>query len=84
MEEVKQVIKEPVKVIASFAPKKVAVHYFSWRGKTYRVNSVNLFHIEKDGNKKIYHFAVSAHGNAYQLAFDPVTLEWELKDVVTI
>lgn len=84
MEEVKQEIRQPIKVLASFAPEKLAVHFFSWRGRNYKVSSMNLFHIERDGAKKIYHVAVTAEGNCYQLAFDPVTLTWELRDVISL
>lgn len=82
-QDVKQQIKEPIKVLASFAPQKIQIHFFSWRERTYKVESMNLFHIGKDGDKKLYNFAVSADGNSYQLTFNPVTLEWELEDVVS-
>ena len=78
----KEEVGERVKVLASFSPAKVIIHFFSWRGRTYKVDSMNLFHVEKDAEKKIYSFAVSAVGNSYQLTFDPVSLDWQLKSVV--
>lgn len=75
-------IGDQIKVLASFGPAKVTVHFFSWRGRTYRVDSMNLFHIAKDADRQIYNFAVSSGGNTYQLTFDPVGLDWQLKDVV--
>lgn len=84
MQNVKEHIEEPIKVVASFSPHKFKVHFFSWRDRTYQVESMNLFHIEKDGNKKLYHFAVSAEGNAYDLVYNPVTLDWQLADVVQV
>lgn len=82
MSEVKREIGERVKVLASFTPKKIRIHFFAWRDRTYKVSSVNLFHIAKDGDRKFYHFAVSAAGNSYLLVFDPVTLEWKLAEVI--
>ena len=75
-------IGERVKVLASFAPEKLIVHFFSWRGRTYKVDSMNLFHVERDADRQIYNFAVSAGGNTYQLTFDPVSLDWQLKDIL--
>ncbi len=84
MGEVKTNIEEPVKVIASFSPQKFKVHFFSWRDRTYQVQSMNLFHIARDGNKKLYHFAVTAAGNSYELVYNPVTLDWRLADIVSV
>ncbi|MDP3992601.1 MAG: hypothetical protein Q8Q05_00030 [bacterium] len=110
--EVVQEVGERVKVLASFAGFKLTIHFFSWRGRTYKVDSMNLFHIEKDAQHQIYNFAVSATeggnsersrsstplratlspskgrtaavGNTYQLTFDPITLEWQLKDILAL
>ncbi|MCR4278123.1 MAG: hypothetical protein NUV80_01595 [Candidatus Berkelbacteria bacterium] len=82
--EMVQEVGEKVKVLASFAGFKITIHFFSWRGRTYKVDSMNLFHVEKDAQHQIYNFAVSALGNTYQLTFDPVTLEWQLKDVLSL
>lgn len=95
--ETVQEVGEKVKVLASFAGFKITIHFFSWRGRTYKVDSMNLFHIERDADRQIYNFAVSATeggngersrtaalGNTYQLTFDPTTLEWQLKDVLAL
>lgn len=80
--EAKQKVEEAIRVLASFSEQKIQLHFFNWRDQIFKVDSVNLFHIEKDGDKKRYHFAVSAKGGDYQIAFDPVTLEWRLVDAV--
>ncbi len=72
---------EAIKVLASFAPNKIRIHFFGWRGRVYRVESFNLFHISADETEKLYHFAVSSTGNSYQLAFSPRTLHWRLISV---
>jgi hypothetical protein len=79
---VKQIVGDKIRVLASFAERKIQIHFFHWHDRIYKVETTNLFHIEKDGNAKYYHFAVSSQGNDYQIAFNPVTLEWQLKDVV--
>ena len=84
MGEVTQEVRERVKVLASFTNFKITIHFFSWRDRTYKIDSMNLFHIERYGKRLIYNFAVSSNGNSYQLTFDPITLEWQLKGVVEI
>ncbi|MEK7170721.1 MAG: hypothetical protein AAB774_00225 [Patescibacteria group bacterium] len=81
---VREEVGERIRVLASFGPAKIVIHFFNWRERTYKVDSMNLFHIEKDAQHQIYNFAVSAVGNTYQLTFDPITLEWQLKDVVDV
>jgi len=81
---VKEEIDEPVKVVASFNGAKIKIHFFDWRSRVYQVNSVNLFHIAKDGDRPSYNFSVSAEGNSYQIAFDPYSLSWRLVDIVSL
>ncbi len=83
MIETKEAIGEPVKVIVSFSPGKIRLHFFEWQSRTYRVESMNLFHIAKDADKHLYHFSVSSDGNSYELVFDPTTLTWQLEEVVS-
>ncbi len=82
--EVKQTIGESIKVLASFEPHKIKIHFFSWRGRTYKVQRMNLFHLQRDGLEQRYHFAVSSQENAYQIAFNPKTLAWSLEDIVSL
>lgn len=82
--ETKQLVHEPIKVLASFAENKIAIHFFNWRERIYKVKSVNMFHIEKDGTKKLYHFAVTVEGNSYELVYNPITLEWIVEEVIAI
>jgi hypothetical protein len=81
MSEVQR-IQEPVRVLASFSERKIRIHFFNWRNRIYKISSANLFHIEKDGSAKRYHFAVSTKENDYQLVYDPFTLEWKLDQVI--
>jgi hypothetical protein len=84
MGEVKTEIGEPVQVVVSFAPRKLCIQSFSWEGRSYTVSSINLFHIAKDGDGKLYHFAVTAQDNSYELIFNPFTLDWHLGGIVQV
>lgn len=79
--EIKQSIRESVKVLASFQPKSIRIYFFSWRNRTYKVDSMNMFHISKDADKHFYHFAVSSCDNTYELVFDPSGLSWQLEEI---
>ena len=70
--------------MASFSENAIKIHFFNWRERIYKVEAMNLFHIERDGNTKRYHFAVSVKNNSYQLSYDPITLNWQLEEVVSI
>jgi hypothetical protein len=84
IKEFVQSVNESIRVLASFSENKIKIHYFNWRDRLYKVDSMNLFHIGQDGDKKHYHFAVSASGNSYQIVYDPVTLHWQLEEVVQL
>lgn len=82
--EAVQKVIEPIRVLASFSEAAIRIHFFNWRDRIYKVESANLFHIERDGATKRYHFAVSSSGNDYQIAFNPITLEWQLEETLTL
>ena len=77
-------IQEPIRVIASFNGPKVKLHSFEWRNRIYKVDSVNLFHIEKDADRRLYHFNTSSGGNDYDIVFNPANLSWKLQEVIDI
>ncbi len=79
-----QRLEEPIRVIASFDGPKIRLHSFEWRERIYQVESVNLFHIEKDAKKSLYHFAVTAAGNDYDIVFNPVNLTWQLQEIANV
>lgn len=82
--ETVQKITQPIRVLASFAENSIRIHFFNWNERIYKVESANLFHIERDGATKRYHFAVTSAGNDYQIAFNPITLDWQLEEVVSV
>ncbi|MEX1051829.1 MAG: hypothetical protein WEC83_00360 [Patescibacteria group bacterium] len=77
-------VQEPIRVVASFDGPKVRLHSFEWRERIYQVETVNLFHIEKDAEKSLYHFAVSSEGNDYDIVFNPTNLAWKLQEIVAV
>jgi len=76
-------VGEKIRVLASFSPENIDIHFFAWKDRTYKVESMNLFHVERDSKKKLYNFAVTAKDNSYQLTFDPATLDWQLINVIS-
>jgi len=76
-------LDEPIRVVASFDGPKVRLHSFEWRERIYQVEAVNLFYIERDAKKSLYHFTVTAAGNDYDIVFNPTNLSWKLREVVT-
>ncbi|MDO8593093.1 MAG: hypothetical protein Q7R92_05005 [bacterium] len=74
-------INEPVEVLVKFNQAKVEPAFFKWRGKTYRVEKINLVHKERLGNDKIYYFSVSDEVNFFRLAFSTRDLSWRLEEL---
>lgn len=74
-------INEPVEVLVKFNQTKVEPTFFKWRGKTYRVEKINMVHKERLGNDKIYYFSVSDNANFFRLAFSTADLSWKLEEL---
>jgi len=74
-------INEPVEVLVKFISQKVEPAFFKWRGKTYRIEKINMIHKERDGNDKIYYFSVSDKVNYFRLAFFTRDLSWRIEEL---
>jgi len=74
-------IDEPVEVLVKFDQVKVEPTFFKWRGKTYRIEKINLVHKERQGNDKVYYFSVSDNANFFRLAFFTADLSWRLEEL---
>jgi hypothetical protein len=74
-------LSEPINVWAFFENGKLKPKIFLWRDRQIKIDSINFVHTTKHGLAPAYHFAVSARGNYYQLAFDTVELKWFLEAV---
>lgn len=77
-------INEAIYVTVDFSFPVISVLSFTWNKRTYEVESTNMFHIEKDHDRTLYHFAVSCSANCYELVYNPLTLEWRLETLISI
>jgi hypothetical protein len=84
-------LNEPIQVLVDFRPSarfgsqhgpiKVIPRAFLWKHRRYVINSLNLVHKEKEGDVIMYYFSVSTDTNTYKLAFNNLTLEWNLVEI---
>ena len=74
-------IDEPIEVLVNFNQHRVMPTFFKWRGKTYRIEKLNLVHKERSGNDKIYYFSVSDKVNYFRLAFFTRDLSWRIQEL---
>lgn len=74
-------INESVEVLVRFSGKKVEPTFFRWRGKTYKIEKLNMVHREKRGEDKMYYFSVSDRVNFFRLAFSTLDMSWVLEEL---
>jgi hypothetical protein len=74
-------VNEQIEVQVNFNSRKIMPTFFKWRGKTYRIEKLNLVHKERDGNDKIYYFSVSDKVNYFRLAFFTRDLSWRIQEL---
>jgi hypothetical protein len=74
-------LNEPIEALVRFGAKEVFPTFFKWRGKTYKIEKLNLVHKERDGNDKIYYFSVSDDANFFRLAFFTRDLSWQIQEL---
>ena len=74
-------IDEPIEVSVNFQGQRVVPAFFKWRGRTYRVEKVNLVHQERDGQDRVFHFSVSDRANYFRLAFFTRDLSWRIREL---
>ena len=74
-------IHESISTVVVFKNGKAIPHSFSWRGRKYLVETINLEHQECSGTTVQFCFSVSAAGNSYELSFDSNHLVWMLEKV---
>lgn len=74
-------VNEPIKVLVKFIGNKILPIAFDWQNRRYKIDQVNLIHVAKKGNNKLYFFSVSDKANFYRLCFNTGDLSWELNEV---
>jgi hypothetical protein len=74
-------LQESINVWVFFKGAKIQPFIFFWKGRKIKIESINMVHTSKDGDKLFYHFSVSAGGNFYKLRFELNSLKWCLEEV---
>ncbi len=77
------IVGEDIRVGAAFDDGKIMPLWFRWRGRYYKVESVNFTWSSNEGNGKLRHYAVTSGANNYELCFNSRDLEWKLVRVST-
>lgn len=71
-------INEIIDVVAIFKDGKLTPAKFSWQGREYRVERVNLRYSRFEGRSKVCYFAVNDLSNYFKLRFDTDKMQWIL------
>ena len=72
-------IKESIVVAAIFGRRpKVKPVWFVWQNQQHRIARITYTWMDKEGQAKLYHFAVSDGANLYELCYDSEQLTWRL------
>lgn len=75
-------INEQVQVVMLFRSGEVRPAAFLWNGHRYEVTNVNLIHKTRLGDVLRWHFAVETKdGGTARLAFDTLSLNWQLESI---
>ena len=72
-------IGESIRALILFENGRALPRSFSWRGRKYQIDNINLEHQEQRGKDLVFCFAVSASGNNYELSFNSHLLTWTLE-----
>ena len=76
-------LNDRVDVIAVFTSKRNYPFSFSWGGRKYVVEKVNLVYSRQSGNGLIISYSVTAQSNFFKLSFYTKEMEWRLEEMVT-
>lgn len=75
-----ETVAEPVEVLVAFHTDRPEPMAFKWANRYYQVHKVNLIHMERIGQEKVYYFSVSDEANIYRLSFRTGSLAWRLEE----
>lgn len=76
-----EIINEPIKVLARFNGNSIDPLAFEWRGKRYSVEDIDLVHIAREGDGRVYYFDVTNDPNHFSLSFHTRTMGWKLNEL---
>jgi hypothetical protein len=75
-------INEPVTVGAVFGQKSlIRPIWFLWRKREYRIAKITYTWMDREGQAKRYHFAVTDGGNLFELCYHTEKLTWQLETI---
>lgn len=74
-------LNERVAVLAKFEGGKAVPVLLRWRGRRYRVESLNLHHRKPEGTDVIHYYAVTTEAGDCTLAYSQNDLSWKLCEV---
>ena len=69
---------EPIRVAAIFTASGINPVWFEWNGIRYQIRSITYRWDDKKGTSKIYCFSVTDGVDLYEIAFDPLHIEWRI------
>jgi hypothetical protein len=77
-------VEERIIVAAIFGQKPwLKPVWFIWQGRQYRVKKITYTWVDKEGQEKLYHFAVTDGANLYELCYNSIQLTWQLSAIDT-
>jgi len=76
-------LNDPIDVTVSFQDNRVLPRTMRWNQRDYDIETVNLVHSAREGQKRIFFFSVSDTANYFKLKLDPTELEWRLVELYT-
>lgn len=78
-----ELLNDPVDVVVSFKDHRVSPRSIRWNERDYKIETVNLVHTAREGEKRVFYFSVSDLSNYFKLKLDPEFLEWRLVEMYT-
>lgn len=74
-------VDDRIDVVVSFEGNRVIPRRLRWNRRDYDIARVNLVHMAREGEKRVFYFSVSDFANYFKLRFDAETLEWRLVEI---
>jgi len=78
-----EMLNDPIDVTVAFKDNRVFPRTMRWNERDYKIETVNLVHTAREGQKRIFYFSVSDTTNYFKLKLDPEMREWRLVELYT-
>lgn len=70
-----------IEVTAIFTPHRLKIEKFTWEGRDYIINQINLVTKARKGRELVWLYYVSNDNAAYKLRYDTESLIWWLEEI---